>query len=98
MDKTKAQVILFPMPVDELLQMFRNIIREVQGTIPPKTNTESKIQFLSQAEACRRLQTTKPTIIRWVKEGRLKAYRAGRYVRFKESELEMAMKPVKTSK
>ena len=46
-------------------------------------------------QAQERMQITRPTIYKWLKEGRLKAYRIGGRVFLKEAEVMSALQPVR---
>ena len=52
------------------------------------TNSNLKVQWMSSIEAAERLGVTTATLYRFIDEGRLPAYRMGRVIRLKESELE----------
>ena len=51
-------------------------------------NSNSKVKWMSSNEAAERLGVTTATLYRFIDEGRLPAYRMGRVIRLKESELE----------
>ena len=51
-------------------------------------NSNIKVQWMSSNEAAQRLGVTTATLYRFIDEGRLPAYRMGRGIRLKESELE----------
>ena len=44
-------------------------------------------RLLTMKEACEFLQVSHATVYRWVNEGRLKAYKAGRAIRFRKEDL-----------
>jgi len=46
---------------------------------------------LTMKEACEFLQVTHATVYRWINEGRLKAYKAGRGIRFHKPDLFAAL-------
>ena len=50
--------------------------------------SNSKVKWMSSNEAAERLGVTTATLYRFIDEGRLPAYRMGRVIRLKESELE----------
>ena len=47
-----------------------------------------RVKWMSSNEAAQRLGVTTATLYRFIDEGRLPAYRMGRVIRLKESELE----------
>ncbi|MEC7810515.1 MAG: helix-turn-helix domain-containing protein [Actinomycetota bacterium] len=50
--------------------------------------SKSQVQWMSSNEAAQRLGVTTATLYRFIDEGRLPAYRMGRVIRLKESEVE----------
>jgi len=52
------------------------------------TASNLRVKWMSSNEAAERLGVTTATLYRFIDEGRLPAYRMGRVIRLKESELE----------
>ena len=52
------------------------------------TTSNLRVKWMSSNEAAQRLGVTTATLYRFIDEGRLPAYRMGRVIRLKESELE----------
>ena len=52
------------------------------------TTSNMGVKWMSSNEAAERLGVTTATLYRYIDEGRLPAYRMGRVIRLKESELE----------
>ncbi len=52
------------------------------------TTSNLRVKWMSSNEAAERLGVTTATLYRFIDEGRLPAYRMGRVIRLKESELE----------
>ena len=52
------------------------------------TTSSLRVKWMSSNEAAERLGVTTATLYRFIDEGRLPAYRMGRVIRLKESELE----------
>ncbi len=52
------------------------------------TTSNMGVKWMSSNEAAERLGVTTATLYRFIDEGRLPAYRMGRVIRLKESELE----------
>jgi len=52
------------------------------------TTSNLGVKWMSSNEAAERLGVTTATLYRFIDEGRLPAYRMGRVIRLKESELE----------
>ncbi len=52
------------------------------------TTSNLRVKWMSSNEAAERLGVTTATLYRFIDEGRLPAYRMGRVIRLKESEVE----------
>ncbi len=52
------------------------------------TTSNLRVKWMSSNEAAERMGVTTATLYRFIDEGRLPAYRMGRVIRLKESELE----------
>jgi len=85
------KVILSPIPMDELLQHLRGIIREEICKLSQQPN-DTKVSYLSRKELAKVLGVTLPTLSSWTKLGKVKAYRIGRRVLYKSSEVDQALK------
>jgi excisionase family DNA binding protein len=48
-------------------------------------------EYLTVEEVARFFKVSKTTVYRWTEEGKLKKYKAGRYNRYKRSEVEQVM-------
>jgi excisionase family DNA binding protein len=58
------------------------------GFVSTADNTDEPIQWLSTAEAANRLGITPRTLYRFIDEGQLAAYRFGRVIRLKTSDVD----------
>jgi excisionase family DNA binding protein len=80
-----------------LLQgVIRPLIREELATLQTKKPADNKPEYRSRREVSEILGISLPTLGDYVKTGKLLAYRIGRRVRFKLSEVESAMKVIQT--
>ena len=52
------------------------------------TTSNLRVKWMSSNEAAERMGVTTATLYRFIDEGRLPAYRMGRVIRLKESELD----------
>ncbi len=85
---------------------FVTLLNEIDGIIetrlksftppPPTPNDEEKI--MTQDEVCDFLGITKPTCVEHGKKGLLIPYRLGRGVRYKRSEVLLALKAIHAKK
>lgn len=78
-------------PVDELEQMFRKWIKEELSLLlivgEDNKNTEQDDQLLTTSQACLLLHISKPTLIKYKKEGKVSFISAGRSHLFSKNEL-----------
>ena len=63
--------------IDTQLREILDMIRNISALPPPNC-----IEIITQDELCKRLMTSKPTLIRWVKKKKIPSIRIGRSVRF----------------
>lgn len=66
---------------EEFLNELKHLLNQQRGT---STETD---RLLTQAEACKYLKISKPTLIAWTKEGTVKATKLKRRVYYKASDL-----------
>lgn len=80
------QVILFPIPVSELLSQIKSI---VAGAVKEHQNTELKQMLLSPAETCKLFnpEISRVTLHEWTKQGLIPAYRMGGRVYYNYGEV-----------
>ena len=67
-------------PFDSISQLLNDILERlnnISANPPPHA-----IEIITQDELCKRLMTSKPTLIRWVKKKKIPSIRIGRSVRF----------------
>lgn len=85
-----AQLFLEGMTVDTLSDIIRETVRAEIGTSqvapPPATD-----KFLTRKETATRLKVSLVTLTEWVNRSRLKAYKIGGRVLFRENEVEDAL-------
>ena len=74
-------LVLTPVPIDDLLAMFRDIVREEMN---PGTTSEGGTNrtIINRAELIKRLDITEPTVIRYEKKGIIPSIRIGSAVRY----------------
>ena len=90
------QIILTPVPLNDLIQQIRNVVNEV---ITSKSQGEEE-QLISSEEACNvfKPKISRPTLASWSDQGLLKAYRLGGRVWYKHSEIIAAASQIKKYK
>lgn len=90
-------LILTPVPLDTLLQSFREIIRE---EIKSEQTNNLDRKLLSPAEACNIFQPkiSKVTLSSWTRQGLIQEHRIGGRVYYKYSELIESLKTLKKYK
>lgn len=84
-------LILTPVPLENLLQSFREIIKE---EIKAEALSELQEKLLSPEEACKLFvpKVTKPTLESWSKNGPLTKHYIGGRVFYKYSEIMASLK------
>lgn len=77
---------------DEMKLVMKDTVQQAMATyIPPLTTIEE--EYLTPKEVAKALKITLPTVNSYSLKGLLKAYRLGRKVRYKKSELGLALTP-----
>lgn len=88
-----AQLFLEGMTVDTLSDIIRETVRAEIGTSqaepPPATD-----KFLTRKETAGRFKVSLVTLTEWVNRSRLKAYKIGGRVLFRENEVEDALSQI----
>lgn len=85
-----AQLFLEGLTVDTLSEIIRETVRSEIGTSRPSSPPTSD-KFLSRKATATRLKVSLVTLTDWVNRSRLKAYKIGGRVLFRESEVEEAL-------
>jgi len=62
-----SDIIIHSTPISEILEGFRQIVREQIAALPQPVVTD--ITILTEAELCERLKVTRPTVARLRKDG-----------------------------
>ena len=91
-----TNIVLVPVPLNELLAQFRAIIKE---EIKAEQKQESE-KLISGSEACKLFDPAISivTLVKWVKDGHLGNYRVGGRIYYKSSEIIEAGKTIKKYK
>jgi excisionase family DNA binding protein len=74
----------------------RSVLKEELTSMQPARQVSIKDDYLSRKQVSEMLGISLPTLGDYVKTGKLKAYRIGRRVRFKRSEVESALTIIQT--
>ena len=86
------EMVLTQVPLSDLLERIRELIREeIQEAAASNSNEPG---YLTKSQVAELLGVRLLTITTWVKQGRLKAYRVGRRVYFKQQDVEQALKKI----
>ncbi len=89
--------ILHSTPKEELVNLFREVVQSELANIKPQQE-ETANKFHTRREVAKMLGITLPTLHEWTKEGYIKAHRIGTRVRYKDEDVQNALKEVKTRK
>ena len=95
MDKilpTPSPIILTQIPIDTLLQSFREIIRQ---EIAAEQSSHKEEKLLCTNDVCKLLSVSSVTISTWIAKGKLKKYTIGGRNRFKYSEIMQSLTSLK---
>ncbi|MBK9793077.1 MAG: helix-turn-helix domain-containing protein [Sphingobacteriales bacterium] len=89
-------LLLSTMPLKALQDVIATTVRKEieQATqhLQPKEATE----FLSKKQAAKFLGVSLVTLDKWTMNGKIIGYRVGKFVRYKQHELEQALQKIKT--
>lgn len=86
-----AQIILEGMTVDTLSDIIRETVKDEisKGTASPPPTPEDT--YLTRKEAANRLRVSLVTLTEWVNRSKIKAYKIGGRVLFRENDVEEAL-------
>ncbi|MBN2215015.1 MAG: helix-turn-helix domain-containing protein [Bacteroidales bacterium] len=90
-----STIILQGITADELLYKIRKTVAEAIDARTPD-NPETSKKYLTRAEAAERLNISLPTLNEYTKRGLIPGRRCGRRVLYLETELEEAVKKMRT--
>lgn len=85
--------ITFEFPVDEMVERFREVVREemaVMGNIG--NNNTGNEKPVTTKELCDFLGITEPTVIRWRQKGKIPFFQIGSAVRYNLAEVMDSLK------
>lgn len=90
-------IVLSPVPLDKLLQSFREIVRQ---EIAAEQSTHKEEKLISPAETCKLFNPpiSKVTLTAWTKLGYLQDHRIGGRIFYKQSEIIESAKTLKKYK
>jgi len=81
-------MILSDIPLDEILDRVRQVVREEIATTPKQgVTTSDDNKLITQAELCEYLDVSKQTIIKWQKKKAIPFYEIGSAVRYRLSDV-----------
>lgn len=86
----KQYFVLYSMPIDELIATIRECIKsDLLKHMPAPTDKE---ELITSKDAIKILGITLPTLYSWRKAGKVKFYRIGSHIRYKEKEVMEVLK------
>ncbi|OLY91218.1 DNA binding domain-containing protein, excisionase family [Cnuella takakiae] len=90
--------ILSPISLDALQSSIAACVKkEVEAALEVNARTKSKDDFISRKDAAKLLSISLPTLHEWTKNGTIPAYRVGKFVRYKSTEVSGCMNKIRTS-
>ena len=90
------QIILNGLSLSDFLNTIEKLIDKKLNAIPPPKNTQSS--YLGRSEVCELLKISLPTLNDWTKLGRLKSYKIGNRVLYRQDEIEDSLSQVSSLK
>ncbi len=87
------EIYLSGMTADQLSEMIRDSVRDGMQTLAP-SKPASEPRYLTRQETARRLKVSLVTLTEWVNRGKVRAYKIGGRVLFRENEIEEALAQV----
>jgi len=81
---------------EEFKELIQETVKEEIKNHQPKS--PSKDDYLSRKETAQMLGISLPTLHQWTMEGRIKAYRIGKLVRYKRNDVHSALNSVQCTK
>lgn len=91
-----GQIILSGIELDDLLSSISALIDKKLEERKPTQSKQSI--YLGRSEVCKLLKITLPTLNEWSKHGRLKSYKIGNRVLYKQEEIEDSLHQVNSLK
>lgn len=88
-------LMLHSTPTNELLDLFRGIVKdELSSLVKQIEKIDSSMKLYTRKEVAKMLDISLPTLNDWTKDGKIKAHRIGTRVRYKEKDVEVALKEI----
>lgn len=82
------EIVLLPVSIEELETRLVNRFKVLFGSLQPAPDQTPAEDYITVKQAAKLLQVSAVTIHTWKREGKLKFYRFGTRIRFKQSEIE----------
>ncbi len=94
--RSMAKLFLEGITVETLSDIIRETVQEEVGRSQSQTpiNSDMDENYLTRKETADRLRVSLVTLTEWVNRSRLKAYKIGGRVLFRESEVEAALSQI----
>lgn len=89
-----SSIILETITPDSLRDIIRQAVREEMS----EQKSQPETQYLTRKETAKRFRISLPTLNELTKSGRVKGYRVGGRVLYKETETDAALTEIATSK
>jgi hypothetical protein len=91
--------ITFQFPIDEIVERFRNVVREEMAANSNVTPNEAKKEpVINTKQLCEFLSITEPTAIRWRQKGKIPFFEIGSAIRYDINEVLEALRNKQGSK
>lgn len=78
--------------------VYDAVIKAAKEIAPANTKDDEEQKLLTRNEVCNLLSITLPTLSKYITSGKIKAYRIGNHIRFKQGEVYHALTSIKATK
>lgn len=76
-------------------ELYEGIQKTVKKAVDESIkNLKTEDELLTRSDTSKVLKVTLPTLHKWTKEGRIRAYRIGNRIRYKRSEIDNALRSI----
>ena len=92
-----SEQVFSSISVDQLkTSISEDLFNKIAPLVSSVQHQNPETELLSRKEAAKLLGVSLPTILKWTKTGKINGYRISSRVRYKRSEIESSLSPIKT--
>jgi excisionase family DNA binding protein len=90
-------LIFSTIPLEDLKTVISDIVSGALDNRIQKQNCQTQDEYLTRKQTAEKLDISLPTLDKYTIEGRINGYRIGTRIRYKKTEIEQALKQIKSS-